>query len=419
MVTSGLYHAVSSCRICGGKKLHAAMDLGLQALTGRFPAANEPDPPMAPLELVRCDECGLVQLLHSVTATEMFGDNYGYRSGTNATMRNHLAKLTSDLAGRSGLKAGDVVLDIGCNDGTLLKSYPAAHLVKVGIDPIAQTFLDQYPDDIQAHAGFFNADTFTRIIPDRTAKAITSIAMFYDLENPGSFVGDIAHVLSPDGIWVLEQSYLPEMLDKNSFDTICHEHLEYYALAQIERLAKEKRLRVFDVKLNEINGGSFQVWVCHAAADYAENSPALQTLRDREAALGITTDKPFARFRENVASLGNRLRSFITDEAARGKRVYVYGASTKGNVLLQHFGLDHRLLTACADRSPNKWGLRTPGTAVPIVSEEEARKHADYFLVLPWHFRDEFIAREADFISRGGRFIFPLPDFEVVGKLPD
>ncbi|EAQ36381.1 NDP-hexose 3-C-methyltransferase TylCIII [Nitrobacter sp. Nb-311A] len=419
MVTPDLFHAITKCRICGSSDLHAAIDLGLQALTGRFPAAEEPPPPKAPLQLVRCDECGLTQLRHSVRVSEMFGDNYGYRSGTNATMRNHLGQIANAVASRAAIVSGDVVLDIGCNDGTLLKSYPMPDLVRAGIDPIARSFANQYPGEFRIHAGFFDAKSFADLLPGRKARAITSIAMFYDLEDPGSFVGDIATVLAPDGVWVLEQSYLPDMLDKNSFDTICHEHLEYYALAQIERLTRDKNLRVFDIKLNDINGGSFQLWVCHNDAAYPENRDIIDALRARETALEITTDKPFAAFRANVAALGSRLKDFITKEVGRGKRVYVYGASTKGNVLLQHFGLDGNLLTACADRNPEKWGRRTPGTAIPIISEELARQDADYFLVLPWHFREEFVAREAAFLADGGHLIFPLPEFEVVGNASD
>lgn len=419
MVTPDLFHAISTCRICGSPDLHGAIDLGLQALTGRFPAVDEPPPPKAPLDLVRCGKCGLTQLRHSVRVAEMFGDNYGYRSGTNATMRNHLGEIAVAVASRAAIVPGDVVLDIGCNDGTLLKSYPVPNIVRAGIDPIARSFADQYPGEFKIHAGFFDAKSFADLLPGRKARAITSIAMFYDLEDPGGFVGDIAAVLAPDGVWVLEQSYLPDMLDKNSFDTICHEHLEYYALSQIERLTRDKHLRVFDIKLNDINGGSFQLWVCHNDAAYPENRAIIEELRKRETALEITTDKPFAAFRANVAALGSRLKDFITKEVARGKRVYVYGASTKGNVLLQHFGLDGSLLTACADRNPEKWGRRTPGTAIPIMSEESARKDADYFLVLPWHFREEFIAREAAFLAGGGRLIFPLPDFEVVEGASD
>jgi NDP-4-keto-2,6-dideoxyhexose 3-C-methyltransferase len=416
MVSSNLFRRIETCRICKSTDLHRVMDLGMQALTGRFPASHEPDPPVAPLEMVRCGNCGLVQLRHSVSLNEMFSERYGYRSGTNATMRSHLGDLTRNLASRAKLAAGDVALDIGCNDGTLLKSYPVGGLVRLGIDPIADVFRDQYTDELSVEAQFFSAAAFDAFATGQKARAITSIAMFYDLDEPGQFVADIAGALSPDGIWVLEQSYLLEMLDKNSFDTICHEHLEYYGLAQIERLMSENGLRVFDVQLNSINGGSFQVWACHHNAPYEDNLTALQTLRDREICLGLSTAAPFDTFCKNVETLGRTLVNFIREETASGKRVYVYGASTKGNVLLQHYRLDSSLITACADRSPTKWGLRTPGTSIPIVSEEEAREQADYFLVLPWHFRDEFVSREKEFIVRGRHFIFPLPHLEIVGN---
>lgn len=414
MVKPELYHSISSCRICASNRLAHVIDLGMQALTGCFPRANEPDPEKAPLELLRCEECGLVQLRHSVDVNAMFGDNYGYRSGTNATMRNHLGSLAAAMAQRAELVEGDVVLDIGCNDGTLLNSYPQG-VRKVGIDPIAGNFAGQYAEDLNIHAGFFSAHDFDRMSPVKRAKAISSISMFYDLESPGDFVKDIAHALDAEGVWVLEQSYLPDMLEQTSFDTICHEHLEYYALSQIEYLADLHGLRVFDVKRNGINGGSFQVWVCHKAAKHAENSAALGELRQLEAQLHLNTDEPFAKFRHSVAELGVKLKDFISTEVGKGKKVYVYGASTKGNVLLQHYEIDQRLVVACAERSPNKWGLRTPGTSIPIVSEDEARAAADYFLVLPWHFRDEFVVREAPYLERGGRFIFPLPKFELVG----
>ena len=362
---------------------------------------------------MRCTNCGLVQLRHSVTAGMMFGDSYGYRSGINQTMRAHLAGIATDLARRSDLKRGDLVLDVGCNDGTLLMSYPVAGLVRVGIDPIAEKFRNVYPAELHVKTAFFDAKVFRETSGRPAARAITSIALFYDLENPVAFVADVAAVLAVDGIWVLEQSYLPSMLEQNSFDTICHEHLEYYALAQIDRLVRVCGLRVFDVRLNAINGGSFQIWVCHQGATFAANQIAIDELSARESRLGLDTDEPYAAFRQRIAGIGARLHEFIAVEAKRGKNIYVYGASTKGNVLLQFLGLGNDLIRACADKNPEKWGSRTPGTEIPIVSEEEARAKADYFLVLPWHFRDEFLAREAEFRAKGGKLIFPLPEVEI------
>lgn len=404
---------IDACRICRSADLLPVIDLGLQALTGRFPQADEPDPPSAPLILVRCPDCGLVQLKHSVATAEMFGDNYGYRSGINATMRAHLSGIATRLSQRIELMPGDVVLDIGCNDGTLLTSYSADGIVRLGIDPVAEMFRAAYPSGLRVHTGFFDAGSFRAISPASSAKAITSISMFYDLEDPGSFVADIAEILDPEGIWVLEQSYLPSMLEQNSFDTICHEHLEYYAFAQIDRLVREHGLRVFDVSLNAINGGSFQLWVCHEQARHDADHQAIAALSEREATLGLGTDAPFAAFRGRVEEIRTELTGLIKDAVANGSKVFVYGASTKGNVLLQYFGLDRSLLSGCADKNPEKWGARTPGTGIPILSEDDARSEADYFLVLPWHFRDEFIEREAGFRAGGGRLIFPLPEVTV------
>lgn len=413
MVKTELFHEIAECRICRSRELVPVIDLGRQALTGRFPDKTEPDPPSAPLVVVRCTHCGLVQLRYSVDTGELFARDYGYRSGINATMRNHLAGIAARVAERAKLKSGDAVLDIGCNDGTLLTAYEEPGLIRVGIDPLAEMFRPGYPAGLEVHTGFFSAGTYTSASGRPTARVINSIAMFYDLEDPGAFVSDVAAVLAADGIWVLEQSYLPSMLEQNSFDTICHEHVEYYSLAQIDWLARAHGLRIFDVGLNGINGGSFQVWVCHEGAGYPTDRSCIGAIAERERKLGLMSEEPYASFRLRVSSIGDRLRAFIQTEASRGKKIYVYGASTKGNVLLQHFGLDASLIRACADKNPIKWGRRTPGTNIPIISEDAARADADYFLVLPWSFKDEFLARESAFRARGGRFIFPLPEIEM------
>ena len=413
MVNSGLFHTIDACRICRCTDLPLVIDLGEQALTGLFPRLGEPDPPKAPLAVIRCAQCGLVQLRHSVTPDVMFTDGYGYRSGVNATMRAHLSSIAAEVSKRARLRPGDAVLDIGCNDGTLLMAHQTPGLRRFGIDPVAEMFRSEYSSGLQINAGTFNARFYREISGLSAARGITTISMFYDLEDPSGFVADVAAVLAADGVWVLEQSYLPRMLKQNSFDTICHEHLEYYALAQIDLLIRRHQLRIFDVKLNDINGGSFQVWICHAGADFQSNWPAIDALMTDEQNLELATDKPYAMFRLRVASIGRELREFIAEETSRRKSIYVYGASTKGNVLLQYFGLDAKYIRGCADKNPLKWGRRTPGTGIPIVSEEAARASADYFLVLPWHFRDEFLAREVEFRTKGGKFIFPLPRVEI------
>lgn len=416
MVNDDLYTEITACRICHSTDLRKVIDLGEQALTGRFPAADQPSPPRAPLSVVRCLSCGLVQLKHSVRMDQMFGDNYGYRSGINGTMRNHLSRIARAAEEFVGLGAGEVVLDIGCNDGTLLNAYGAEGVKRIGLDPIADLFRDIYPATLTVDASFFSKEAFRKRSPVINAKIVTSISMFYDLEDPSSFVRDIAAVLHAEGVWILEQSYLPMMLEQNSFDTICHEHLEYYALKQIKGLVDRAGLRIIDVHFNQINGGSFQIWVCHQGASSQSNAQHIAKILEDEESLGLNTESAFELFRDRVESVRRTLRDLLIRESEAGKKIFVYGASTKGNVLLQYLGLGAKTVVACADRNPVKWGRRTPGTDIPIVSEEDARREADYFLVLPWHFKEEFLAREQEFMQGGGKFIFPLPAVEVVGR---
>ena len=410
-----IYQNISACRICGSSDLPLVLDLGLQALASRFPRHGEADPPQAPLILVRCTTCQLVQLLHSVASGELYTYHYGYASGTNATMRKHLTQLVAWVEERHPLTAGDIVIDIGCNDGTLLKSYATSPLRRVGIDPIAGKFRSQYPADIQLYEGFFSAAAVGALCGGEKAQVVTSIAMFYDLDSPMEFVRTVEAVLADDGIWVLEQSYLPTMLETNSFDTVCHEHLEYYALRQIEWLAEASGLRVFDVELNACNGGSFRLAVCRKDASHPTQEQRLGRLRRLEESLALGSRAPYDAFQRRIEKVRDELSAFIATERAIGRTCYLYGASTKGNTLLQYCKLDASKIIAAAERNPEKWGCRTPLTGIPIVSEAECRAaRPDYFLVLPWHFRDEFIQREAEFLKAGGKLIFPLPEFEIV-----
>lgn len=412
---------IKKCRICGNDQFIPVIDLGNQALSGRFPKKDEPDPPYAPLVLIKCDNsknpdaCGLVQLKHSVPPLEMYTCGYGYRSGLNKTMSDHLAGITRKVQAMVSLKKNDIVLDIGSNDGTLLKSYSADDIRRIGMDPGGEQYRKYYPDTIRLVSDFFYAANFTAAFPNEKAKIITSIAMFYDLEEPMEFVKNIRQILDKNGVWVLEQSYLPTMLARNSFDTICHEHLEYYAFHQIDWILRKNQLKAIGIEFNEINGGSFRVYVTHVDSTLTADRVALDKVIQDEQILQMETGLPYHEFCERIEKVRTDLNTLLREEKAKGKKIYVYGASTKGNVLLQYFNIDSSLITAAAERNAEKWGSRTPGTNIPIISEEEARKQKpDYFLPLPWHFRQEFIERESQFLKDGGKFIFPLPEVEII-----
>jgi cyclopropane fatty-acyl-phospholipid synthase-like methyltransferase len=411
---------IKKCRICGNDQFITVIDLGNQALSGRFPKKGDSDPPRAPLVLIKCDNskksgaCGLVQLKHSVPPDLMYKCDYGYRSGINKTMSDHLRDIVNKAQKIAHLEKNDIVLDIGSNDGTLLKSYSQKDIHKIGIDPGGEQYKKYYPRHIRLVSDFFSASNFDLIFPDKKAKIITSIAMFYDLENPRNFVKSIKQILHKDGIWILEQSYLPTMLDLNSFDTICHEHLEYYAFHQIDWMLKRNKLMAIDIEFNFINGGSFKVYVAHADSKFLPNITTLNNVIAHENNLELNNEKTYVEFCKRVEQIKTKLNTLLKIKKEKGEKIFVYGASTKGNVLLQYFKIDSSVITAAADRNPEKWGSRTPGTNIPIISEEQARElKPDYFLVLPWHFKSEFLERESEFLKKGGKFIFPLPEVEI------
>jgi len=395
---------VTSCRICGSS-IEDVFDLGVQTLASRFPSEKEPEPLSAPLVLSKCTgECGLLQLKHTVSSSEMYTNAYGYRSGLNEIMKEHLKTIVDDFSKYLKLENGDTVVDIGSNDGTLLSYYPST-VKRIGIDPTCMQFKQYYDEDVTLIPTFFSKE----VLGDTKVKCITSIAMFYDLPKPLEFMKDISHVLDPLGIWIMEQSYMPTMLEMNSYDTVCHEHLEYYCFKQIEWMCKKAGLRVLDVTLNESNGGSFRVTICHENAPYESNQENIQMIREKDNNVDLFS------FIKNSEQHKKDLYNLIVKITNDGKKICIYGASTKGNTLLQYCGIDEKFITCAAERNQYKYGCRTPGTNIPIVSEDEVRKiNPEYMLVLPWHFRVGIIKRENEYLQNGGKFIFPLPFIEIV-----
>lgn len=406
---------IEGCRISGSKNLVKVLELGEHVLTGVFPKNKHENITSGPLDLVWCPDSGLLQLSHSYDLNEMYGDNYGYRSGLNDSMVQHLSNKVEHLTRLRPLNKGDIVLDIGSNDATLLKAYKVVGLNRIGIDPTGEKFKKFYDSDIFLVIDFFNADCYTSKFGDKKASIVTSISMFYDLEKPLDFVCDIQKILDKDGIWHFEQSYMPSMLRTTSYDTVCHEHLEYYSLEVVKNLVESSGLKIIDVQMNGVNGGSFGVTVSHADSKMKVNNALIDWLLGQESRMGLNTPKPYLEFQDRVIRHRDDLVRLIKSLKGDGKRIAAYGASTKGNVLLQFCGLTDQDIMCVAEVNPEKFGSFTPGTLIPILSEAEVRAmKPDYMLVLPWHFRDSIIRREANYLASGGKLIFPLPEIEII-----
>jgi len=376
------------------------------------------------LKLMLEPETGAVRLEQAAPLDVMYG-KYWYRSGINSSMRNELKSIVDSILPLMNFKENNLWLDIASNDGTLL-SYVPKTFIRMGIDPVEDTFVTeakQHADDI-VQDYFTEAAFRSSRFGNLKAKVVTSIAMFYDLENPKSFISDVMNVMDDNGIWVLQLSYTPLMIKQLAFDNICHEHIYYYSLFNIKKMFEEMGLNIMDVQLNDTNGGSFRIYAMKQKADSGVFSTQphrdvcefrINSLLEYEKSLNLDSVETWNGFYERINSLKESLVGFIKQEKSKGKKIWGYGASTKGNTLLQYFGLDHTLVDGIAERSVYKFGLKTVGTNIPIYSEDEMRAaKPDYLLVLPWHFINEFISREDEYLKSGGKLIVPCPEFKVI-----
>ena len=408
---------ISKCRACGNSNLLLVVDLGEQYLTGIFPKLNHENTlTKGPLRLVKCHGdgscCGLLQLEHSYELQEMYGENYGYRSGLNASMVKHLQDKVSKIQSAINLKPDDLVIDIGSNDGTTLSAYPK-DLMLVGVDPTGEKFAKFYLPHIKLIADFFSAEALSKVAPNKKVKVVTSFSMFYDLEDPVKFASEIASILDPqDGIWVFEQSYMPLMLERNSYDTICHEHIEYYGLSQVMWIMEKAGLRVIDVELNDVNGGSFSVVAAAEKSTYPHKNKAVEALLKKEQEANLESLRPYEEFFLRIKQSRIAFLEFISQATKQGLKLGGIGASTKGNVLLQYCNLTESTIPVIGDVNPDKFGSFTPGTNIPIQDEKIVLEGCfDYLIVLPWHFKSFFVENP---LYKGKKLVFPLPTLEVV-----
>ncbi len=408
-----------TCRSCNSSKIIDILNLGDFYLSDFINIKDKVMIPKYPLHLLICAECNLVQLKHSCPIRELYNNHYGYRSGINNSMKFELKDVVVKTKKLVRINDLDIVIDVGANDGTLLSYYPK-NLIRVGVEPV-----EKFASEIKKNASivitdFFSLKSVSRLVPGilkSKAKIITAISMFYDLDDPNKFVSDIAQILDDNGVFVIQQNYLVGMLQQNAFDNIVHEHLVYYSLTSLEKLLKRHKLSVFDVETRKINGGSFRTYICHSKNTSKTRTKNVFNMLELEKKLRLGSKHSYQIFIQSIINIKKRLITLIKTEVKNGKKIYLYGASTRGNTLLQFCKLDDKLISAAVERNSEKWGKKIASVNIPIISEEQARKDKpDYMLVLPWFFKEEIMRREKKYLENGGQLIFPLPELEVVSR---
>jgi hypothetical protein len=412
---NAMFHKIEKCRICGNEHYVTVLDLGDQYLSGIFPKSVDPDMYRGPLKLVKCDEttggCGHVQLEHTFDLPTMYGEEYGYRSGLNASMVKHLQEKSERIKNFLDLQKRDLVIDIAGNDGTFLSFFPP-ELKLVSIDPTSKKFSKYFKDHVDYIANFFTEKTFRKYFEEQKAKLVTSFSMFYDLEDPCQFAKEVNAILDPnEGIWVLEQSYMPEMLRVNSFDTVCHEHLSYYGMRQLKYIMDHAGLKIIDFEFNDVNGGSISLVVANKNSKYEETTQMLNDLLQEELNLKLDTIEPWDDFSFRIEECRVKFWELIKDCEEKGLKIAALGASTKGNVTLQTWGVTPDDIKVVGEVNPDKDGSFTPGTWIPIKNEDSVIEEYDVFVILPWHFKNFFIN---NLKFKGKKLLFPLPNAEIV-----
>lgn len=407
-----------TCRMCGSK-INPVFNLGKDVYLNNF-ITEDQEHVTAPLVLAECGDCHLVQLQHT-SNLDLLYRQYWYKSSLNKSMVAALQDIIDNIECRIELQPGDTVVDIGVNDGTMISQYHTPGLFKVGFDPALNLAEDAKNNCDLFYNTYFGDDSVNlESIPP--AKVITAIAMFYDLENPHEFLERIKPILASDGIFVIQLMDILAMLQTNAFDNICHEHLEYYSFENLDWLFSQHGMRVFDASRNSVNGGSLRLYVTHMDSSFP-TSPNVEKIAMEEfdyfEQFYRERKSPFIEFGNRIETIKRNIQVFIHNLKEEEKTIFVMGASTKGNTLLQYFNLTNKLIPFAAEVNKDKFGKKTVGTNIPIIDEKHALQiNPDYFLVLPWHFIDNISKKLYPYLKAGGKLIVPLPE-PVIYEMQD
>ena len=410
-----MWKTIESCRLCGAPDFEGAFSLGMQVVKDFVDSPNDGSR-KGPLDLVLCKNCGFLQLRHTFSKDYLY-THYWYRSGTSPTMIFELADIVKRASNMVNLEQEDFVIDIGANDGTLLRQYESKNLTKVGFEPSNLWKYGVSPGTTIIN-DYFNARSFMERFPGRKAKIITSIAMFYDLDDPNGFVKDIKLVLHAEGVWIVQMNYLGLMVKNLGYDNVCHEHVGYYSLTTMEYLLSKHDMEVFDVELNNVNGGSFRLYIKHSSDKSKKiNTWAINQIIVAENKMSISKPQTYTEFSKQIEKQKEELISLLSELSKNGKNILIYGASTRGLVILEYCGIDGNIIKYATDKNSDKWGKYLSGTGIKIISLEEYRKiNPDYLLVLPYQYAFEIANQERGFLENGGNLIIPLPIPKVLNK---
>jgi len=405
---------IKFCRNCKNNKFFNLFSLGKMSFTGKFSKSFFYNVPKAPLNLLMCKSCKLVQLDRNFNLKYLYGKDYGYRTGINKTMTHHVKKTVKKCSALINLRAKDHVLDIASNDGTLLNYYKK-DIITVGVDPLVNKYKKYYNKINYKISNFFQITDIKKLKLKKKFKIISALSVFYDLRDPNKFISEVKEILDEKGIFVLEHADLLCIIKNNIFDTICHEHLGFFSSKIIIEMIESNGLKVFNHEYNNINGGSSRYYICHQKVNYKIKKNNIKAALLKERKIGLHSKKIFKVFFKKILNEKTKLQKLIKEINKKKLTIHGYGASTKGNVLLQFYDIGNKDINYIADRNSLKYNLFTPGTKIKIISENYSRKlKPDYYLVLPWHFKKEILIREKKIRKKGTKFIFPLPKVKVV-----